>query len=176
MESKKYGEYQFDFYILSSDIDNEYYPRKYIASLPLKQKPQEIRAIIRDIEKMIKYPLDMEESLSKKGLNLYESLFPNEVKDRYWNIKDKIRSIHIFSAEPWIPWEILKPWKDTDGGEYFLCEQYSFTRRPIKPYNNYDKFADQGFQIKRVEVVVPSDTKLTNALNEANLENMKDLL
>jgi hypothetical protein len=90
-ESKKYGEYQFDFYILSSDIDNEYYPRKYIASLPLKQKPeQEIRAIIHDIEKMIKYPLDLEESLSKKGLNLYESLFPNEVKDRYWNIKDKI--------------------------------------------------------------------------------------
>lgn len=121
---------------------------------------------IHDIETMIKYPLDLEESLSKKGLNLYESLFPKEVKDRYWNIEDKIRSMHIFSEEPWIPWEILKPWRDTDGGDYFLCEQYSFTRWPIRKYNNYYRIPNQEFQIKIAEVVVPYDTKLTNALEE----------
>ena len=36
-ESKKYGQNQFDFYILSSDVKDEYYPHRYIASLPLKK-------------------------------------------------------------------------------------------------------------------------------------------
>lgn len=172
-ENKRYGQYQFDFYLLSSNINNEYYPRKYIASLPLRREPEkEIRAIIHDIEEMIRYPLDLEESLSKKGYNLYENLFPKEVKDKYWEIKDKIKSIHLFSNEPWIPWEILKPWKGTEGGEYFLCEQYSFTRWPIRHYNNnnyykYYKPIAHAFQIKKVEVIAPSDTKLTNALQES---------
>jgi len=165
-ESNKYGQYQFDFYVLSSDINDQDYPRKYITSLPLKREPeQEIHAIIHDIENMIKYPLDLEESLSRKGMNLYDSLFPEEVKDKYWNIKEKIRSIHIFSEEPWIPWEILKPWRNTDGGDYFLCEQHSFTRWPIRPYNNYYS-ATQEFQINKAEMIVPTDTKLINALEE----------
>jgi CHAT domain-containing protein len=169
-ENKEGGHYRFDFYILSSNTDDKYYPRKYIASLPLKQEPEkEIRGIIRDIERMIKYPQDLEESLSNKGLNLYEFLFPTVVKDMYWDIKNKIKSIHIFSDEPWIPWEILKPWKDTDGGDYFLCEQYSFTRWPIRPYNNYVQYANHGFQINKAEVVIPSNTKLANTKKEYDL-------
>ena len=86
----------FSFYLEILIVST--YPCKYIASLPLKREPEkEIRAIINDIEKLIKHPLDLEDSLSNKGYNLYDNLFPNQVKEEY---RDKIKSIHIFSDAP----------------------------------------------------------------------------
>ena len=78
-------------------------------------------------------PEDIDETLSTIGTDLYEKLFPRELKEIWESrIRGKTRSIMILSDEPWIPWEIIKPYYRTDKGEYeedgFLCEDYSITR------------------------------------------------
>lgn len=78
-------------------------------------------------------PADIEETLSTIGADLYEKLFPRELKEIWTErIKDKVKSIMIISDEPWIPWEIVKPFYETDTGEIqeddFLCGKYMLTR------------------------------------------------
>jgi len=78
-------------------------------------------------------PRNLTETLSTIGADLYERLFPQELKE-VWNkrISGKVKSIMIISDEPWIPWEIIKPSYETETGEVieeaFLCEDYQLTR------------------------------------------------
>jgi hypothetical protein len=73
------------------------------------------------------------ETLSTIGSDLFEKLFPRELKE-VWRkqISGKVKSIMIISDEPWIPWEIIKPTYETETGEVleenFLCEDYQLTR------------------------------------------------
>jgi len=47
-------------------------------------------------------------------------------------VRSRIRSVHIQSQEPWVPWELLKPSGDDGTGNVaeagFLCEDYEVTR------------------------------------------------
>ena len=78
-------------------------------------------------------PQDIVETLNTIGSDLYEKLFPRELKE-IWKqkIRGKVNSIMIISDEPWIPWEIIKPSYDTETGDIteddFLCESYLLTR------------------------------------------------
>jgi hypothetical protein len=78
-------------------------------------------------------PEDIAETLSTIGSDLYEKLFPKELKE-IWeeHIKGKVRSIMIISDEPWIPWEIIKPSYESETGDHveddFLCGSYLLTR------------------------------------------------
>jgi len=76
---------------------------------------------------------NLPETLSTIGSDLYEKLFPRELKE-VWRkrISGRVSSIMIISDEPWIPWEIIKPSYETETGsveeENFLCEEYQLTR------------------------------------------------
>jgi hypothetical protein len=78
-------------------------------------------------------PEDLGETLSTIGADLYEKLFPRELKE-VWRkqISGRIKSIMIISDEPWIPWEMIKPSYETETGEVeeeeFLCEDYQLAR------------------------------------------------
>jgi hypothetical protein len=78
-------------------------------------------------------PEDVMETLSTIGSDLYEKLFPRELKEIWQeHIKGNVESIMIISDEPWIPWEIVKPSYESETGDIveddFLCGSYLLTR------------------------------------------------
>jgi hypothetical protein len=108
--------------------------------------------------------------LKSTGFELYKRLFPPDLQKKFWELKDRIKRIHIFSYEPWIPWEILRPWQQEEGGDHFLCEKYAFTRwYPGKPYNTMNAVN----QIKNFEFVAPIQTIKTDDLHE--YDSLKNL-
>jgi hypothetical protein len=71
------------------------------------------------------------ERLNSIGTDLYNRLFPDDLKRLYWDkIRDHVQNVMIISDEPWIPWELLRPYhpdtyEEEDG---FLCEKFNLTR------------------------------------------------
>ncbi len=47
------------------------------------------------------------EDLRAFGADLWDQLFPPELQTQLWHHRDKIRSIMVFSEEPFIPWELV---------------------------------------------------------------------
>ena len=72
--------------------------------------------------------------LESIGQNLYRDLFSPELKQAYRRFRDGLRgkSILITSDEPWIPWEMVKPYDDSDLEDIiddeFLCERFQLSR------------------------------------------------
>jgi CHAT domain len=61
------------------------------------------------------------------GENLYSQLFTDELKAFYAKFAGTAKSLLLFSDEPWIPWELVKPWGGGIDGD-FLCAQFDFAR------------------------------------------------
>lgn len=53
------------------------------------------------------------------GRYLWRELFPPELQAAYREFRTKITSWMILSDEPWIPWELVKPYSDDASGEPF---------------------------------------------------------
>jgi hypothetical protein len=95
--------------------------------------------------------------LAAKGAYLAETLMPEDLRLKLWEVRHRITSIIVQSEEPWIPWELCKL-SGTEGGRVvegpFLCEAYAITRwlpgsglkRPLT--------------LKNLAVVVPDDSGL----------------
>ena|GEM_PF-2277810 len=111
-------------------------------------------------------PADINDTLNAIGTDLYEKLFPKELKNIWMQkIKNRVKSIMIISDEPWIPWEIVKPWYEDKRGlhkeEDFLCESYQLTRwisgGPPPP---------SSIEISRGALIVPLMSKSHNVMIE----------
>jgi hypothetical protein len=117
-----------------------------------------IRAMFDDIENM-NLPADIFVSRMKA-----KELFSVELKRFYWKNKDRIKSFQVITKKPWIPWEIIKPWDmDTGQEDPFLCESYAFSR-----WTAGKKTVIPNEHLKKVLVVIPSDTDLTSSIEERN--------
>ncbi len=76
------------------------------------------------------------QELANIGQALYDSLFSAELKTEYRaKLRDKYRgkSLLITSDEPWIPWEMVRPFEaDADGNTLYddepLCERFCVSR------------------------------------------------
>jgi hypothetical protein len=78
------------------------------------------------------------EELETIGQSLFEDLFPPDLQREYWRLKrlreaGKVRSLLVISDEPWIPWEMVKPyWFDADANEEhsdgYLAEVFQLSR------------------------------------------------
>jgi hypothetical protein len=68
--------------------------------------------------------------LENLGKNLWDELFPAELKAAYWQFREHVKTLLITSDEPWIPWEIVKPYSLENGRieEPFLCEKFVVAR------------------------------------------------
>ena len=127
-------------YELDSGVPELDFPPVPLPGPSFRMSPDDYRnqmlSMIADLGK----GLFKEETLSKKdvearlvdlGRHLYTQLFPEEMRKAYRYFRDKIRSLRIITPEPWIPWEILRPY-DADGNEVidddFLCLRYELTR------------------------------------------------
>jgi len=116
------------------------YRRAKVGEVILKGSPLEKMQSI--YEKMNQYaktkPTTTEgEILAEKriqdiGNDLWEELIPDQLKQEYWKFKDRVKSIMINSDEPWIPWEMLKPFRynneDEREDDLFWCQQFSVSR------------------------------------------------
>lgn len=69
-------------------------------------------------------------ALEEIGENLYDMLFPPLLKDFYKRCAPQARTILIYSTEPWIPWEIIKPYGGglADHDCDFLCARFQVAR------------------------------------------------
>ena len=69
--------------------------------------------------------------LKRTGNRLWKELIPEKLKDKYREFKSSVKSLLIISDEPWIPWEIIKPFRFNQGKteqEPFWCEQFAISR------------------------------------------------
>ena len=74
--------------------------------------------------------------LAEIGANLFDQLFPKALKDEYGKtIRKKYagKALLITSDEPWIPWEVVRPFAVDDTGEILyddppLCEMFRLSR------------------------------------------------
>ncbi|MBW4429619.1 MAG: pentapeptide repeat-containing protein [Nostoc desertorum CM1-VF14] len=73
-----------------------------------------------------------ERRLAALGHELWDELIPEKLKQEYWRFKFHVKSILITSDEPWIPWEMIKPYHFNNEGErkdeLFLCQQFALSR------------------------------------------------
>lgn len=82
-------------------------------------------------------PEEVERKLAALGNNLYDELFSSELRAAYRKLHSRIvageiRTLLITSDEPWIPWELIRPYdaEDPDNiiDDDFLCRQLQLTR------------------------------------------------
>jgi hypothetical protein len=77
---------------------------------------------------------DVRKKLDAIGRNLYDDLFSPDLRRIYRReIRDRVRTILITSREPYIPWELIKPYDDEDSLENpidddFLACRFQMTR------------------------------------------------
>lgn len=87
----------------------------------------------RDVDDSLLLTQEIERKLTKLGRELYLQLFPREMRQLYREIRRQgVQSLRIISDEPWIPWELIKPYDDSLPAEIlddeFLCLQFELTR------------------------------------------------
>lgn len=159
-ESSPKGKYDVIF-------NSEKYPFVPAGSISLEYEPQQkFHEIFKDIQNTNLSPSEIEDRIKEKGLNLYEELIPEKLKELYWKVRGDIKSIQVYSKEPWIPWEIIKPWRRLDDGEpeedEFLCVRFTCSRWLIGIRKEKKE------KISKAKVVVPADIKLESAIAERN--------
>lgn len=151
---------EYQAYLASQEIGYS-----HVGTISLSQDVTEkFRALFKEIEKTNMSPTVIDEKIRAIGLSLYDEIVPLELKAVYWRIRDTIQSIQVWSMEPWIPWEIIKPSRILESGapeeDNFLCESFACCRWRIGiPPVVKDR-------LRKIRVVVPSDTKLKSALDE----------
>jgi hypothetical protein len=129
------GRYFAEFF---SDIEN------LMLDSPEKQKEAELQVQI-------------------KGAQLFSEVFPEQVKEKLWQLRDRIASIQIESMEPFIPWELCRlSGKDGDSvvDGPFLCEKFNITRWPL------GMGMRPNLKLDNIAMVVPADSGLPFAQEE----------
>jgi hypothetical protein len=124
--------------------------------------------LYRDIERLpVKTEEEKQEATERLhaiGSTLFTDLIPDDLKTLLWDLRSRVKTLWIQSAEPYVPWELCRlQGKAADGsveeGEFF-CEAFAMTRWipgvPRRPALN----------LSNVAVIVPADSGLVGAQAE----------
>ena len=154
------SDFEYDVLVSSVDI-----PIQEMGPIKFPFNPEtKFHKIFEDIENFTGHPTIIDRKIKAKGMSLYDEIFPESLKELYWEKRDKIKSIRVISKEPWIPWEIIKPWRkledETIEEDDFLCERYAFSRWLVGKHERHKT------QIKSIKVIIPNDTNLAAAIRE----------
>jgi uncharacterized caspase-like protein len=150
---------QYDVLLIDSDVVYE------MDSIKFQFNPEtKFYKIFEEIENSnVLSMTKVDKEIKDIGMSLYDELFPEKLKKLYWELRDRIKSVRVISKEPWIPWEIIKPWRQLENGvgeeDDFLCERYAFSRW-IGKRERIKK------EVKNIKVIVPADTNLKAAIKE----------
>lgn len=84
----------------------------------------------RDLGGALVLSEEVDRKLIGLGRDLWRQLFTEEMRQAYRRFRLSVRSLLIISDEPWIPWEMVKPFDDE--GEIlddpFFAERFELTR------------------------------------------------
>jgi CHAT domain len=119
--------------------------------------------MFKEVEKLRLGREDTPERASSLGTNLFKAIFPADLRALLWSQRQRLRSVHILSQDPWIPWEVCKLHGEGDHGieeGEFLCEAFSVTRWPLGQPRQLS------LQLKRLGVIQQTDSGLPTAAGE----------
>jgi uncharacterized protein YjbI with pentapeptide repeats len=116
----------------------------------------------------------VERRIASLGNNLWDELIPESLKQEYWKFKSQIRSLLITSDEPWVPWEMVKPYRYNPNGERedqpFWCQQFALSRWMSGP-GTVDELT-----VKTVRPIAPEQVNLPAVYEEIQfIERLADL-
>lgn len=103
----------------------------------LRSDPEQYRyTMLQEIEALNRGTAGDEESVLERltaiGQREYKTLWPPALRQAYRHFRNQIRTLQIISDEPWIPWELLKPYDDEEPAalidDDFLALQFDFAR------------------------------------------------
>lgn len=145
----------------------------HFAGDPLRADPEKFRYnLIEEIESLAGQPDQpadfVTRQLAKIGQRLYRDLLPVELRREYRRFRKQVCTPQIISDEPWIPWELIKPFDGEDSQDIvdddFLCVQYDFTRwfTPARP-------PAQAIAIHSLACIAPTDSLLPAAQAEQQM-------
>ena len=99
--------------------------------------------------------------LEKIGQRLYIELFNEQMRRIYRErIRGRVHTLEIVSDEPWIPWELIKPYGDGVDDDFF-CMQYDFSR-----WVSGGDGPETEIGVRSLVAVVPTDSGLGDAQAE----------
>jgi len=169
----------FGLHSVKPEID---YHRTKLGQVTLQGSPLEkMQSVYKEMTQLAqKRPTTAEERawaehrLEAVGNELWDELIPDRLKQEYWKFKSRVKSVLITSEEPWIPWEMLKPYRDNDKGEQendvFWCQQFAFSR-----WLSGAGMADE-LDIKTTRSIAPLQVNLPSVKEEmAFLEQLSGL-
>ena len=101
--------------------------------------------------------------LEEIGRWLYITLFPIELRREYRRFRGQVRTFQVISDEPWIPWELLKPYDDEEPQQVvdddFLCLQFEFSR-----WFTPARAPAQAIVVESLACITPTDSGLPAAI------------
>jgi hypothetical protein len=115
----------------------------------------------RNIERLP--PAQAQDGLRERGLNLFRSAMPKELRKALWSVKDSVSTLQINSDEPWIPWEVCKLEGMVDGSIKegpFFAEAFNVTRWFA------GVSAVPRISLANIALIVPGDSGLASAPDE----------
>lgn len=132
-------------------------PRQFLASIFRRLSEFAAQATAHGDDTFLQ---DVQDEIVTIGEDLFEQLFPEALQTEYWQLQKRreegrINSLLIVSDEPWIPWELIKPffYNAETGDVYrddFLASAFRMSRW----------LADRGLgahlQIRAAELVAPA--------------------
>ena len=94
------------------------------------------------------------------GRELYQKFTPPAFKDAFWRLKDKrgaeFKSIQIFSNNPVLPWELMRPGRDDGSGEVdFLGIEFRLARWHISQNATQLDRPPQAKTLETLTVIAP---------------------
>jgi hypothetical protein len=103
--------------------------------------------------------------LAARGAGLFESVFPEALRNLLWSHRKQIRTLRVESQEPWIPWELcrltgkVETDSEIEGGAFF-CEQFAMTRWLLGVAGQRE------LALKRIGLIAPAGSGLPAARAE----------
>lgn len=129
-------------YVLDSPTGAAKFSHFTTTSLDFKGSPEEFHRYLLNKFEQLGDLLDIDGSLLLKdgvghklvnfGRWLWDELIPFELRASYRKFRQHVHSWWVISDEPWIPWELMKPYDDNDPKDVldddFLALRFQMTR------------------------------------------------
>ena len=136
---------------------------------------------LRGEDKEWRMPEEVLEELELIGVNLYEELFPPLLKETYWKkLRDNVRTILLISDEAWIPWEIVKPYRNDgdvdEDDDDFLCVRFAMGRWLVGKEGTNASGPAQTFQVDELAAVTVAKSYAPKAPKLAHVARERKLL
>ncbi len=128
----------FNFDILCEKLHKRLYP--FLPSTIIEQSQKKsVQDFLNQISRISPENPVASKELAGIGINLYNMLFPDELKSLYWSeLRKHVKSIQIVSDENWLPWQLIKPVRKMGDGiveDKYWGEKYIVSRWPSRILN-----------------------------------------